>query len=232
MNLRQLPSVSRGASIKRFKSSKVRRTRYPNSMLQKTKQQSVERKKKALAMKKAKLQRLRRRRLIKEISTAILGGCVLALGLSSLFINLLTVHGYSMVPTLREGDKVLLKKTRELDRFDLAVFTIGNNASQIRRVIGLPGETISYKEDTLFINSQPVDEKFIIDAINESQKNGRNYTEDFEQQSFLIPEGYYFVLGDNRPYATDSRHYGLIAKERVIGKAVIQLFPFNEIKAL
>lgn len=136
-----------------------------------------------------------------------------------------------MVPTLREGDKVLIQKKTTFRRFDIVAYTVGDGEPQIRRIIGLPGETIRYTQDTLFVNEQPVDEKFLVDEINESQKNGRDYTEDFEQQPIVIPEGYYFVLGDNRPYATDSRHYGLVAEKRFLGKVTTQLFPFNEIKA-
>lgn len=168
---------------------------------------------------------------IKEFFVALILGSMIAMGLSVFFVSLITVHGYSMVPALRERDKVLIKKNSTFRRFDLAAYTVGDGEPQIRRIIGLPGETIQYTQDTLFVNEQPVDEKFLVDEINESQKNGRDYTEDFEQQPVVIPEGYYFVLGDNRPYATDSRHYGLIAKNRFIGKVTTQLFPFNEIKA-
>lgn len=171
------------------------------------------------------------KRFLRDLFLALVGGSILAFGLSQFFVTTATVHNFSMVPTLREGDKVLIRKTNEVHRFDLVAFTIGDGRLQIRRVIGLPGETIEYTADTLYVNDRPVDEKFLVSAINESQKNGRNYTEDFGQKTKVIPEQYYFVLGDNRPYATDSRHYGLVVKERILGVVTTQLFPFNEIKA-
>lgn len=167
----------------------------------------------------------------KELFLALAGGSILVVGLTLMVVSILTIQGFSMVPTLREGDKVLIRKQGDLKRFDLVVFTVGGKGPQVRRIIGLPGETVRYADDTLYINEQPVDEKFLVEAINESQKNGRNYTEDFEQKTVVIPEGYYFVLGDNRPYANDSRQYGFVAKDRVLGKVIAKLFPFNELES-
>lgn len=74
-----------------------------------------------------------------------------------------------------------------------------------------------------------------MDEVNESQRNGKNYTEDFIVHELasttIIPEGYYFVLGDNRPYATDSRVYGLVSAENMIGKVTVRILPFTSIKA-
>ncbi|OTN84012.1 signal peptidase I [Enterococcus sp. 7E2_DIV0204] len=178
---------------------------------------------------KPKRSRQRINEQIKLLFVALVLGSILVMGLSLLFFRVLTVNGYSMVPTLREKDNILIQKNSSFRRFDIVAFTFGDRNPQIRRIIGLPSETITYKQDTLFVNEQLVDEKVLIDSINESQKNGRNYTEDFEQKVH-IPEGYYFVLGDNRPYATDSRHYGLIAKERLLGKVIMQLSPLREFK--
>lgn len=185
--------------------------------------------------KKIKRQKQPVKNYLKELIVAISLSVVLILVISSFFLTIVTVHGFSMIPTLREKDQVLVQKTTDFKRFDLVAFKSGNGNTQIRRVIGLPEEKIAYTDDTLFVNDQPIDEKFIMDEINESQRNGKNYTEDFTNRTLtsavVIPEGYYLVLGDNRPYATDSRHYGLIAKENVIGKVTMQLLPFGEMKS-
>lgn len=169
--------------------------------------------------------------VLSELALAVCLGGVLTWLCSIFFVAVVTVPGYGMMPILRAKDQVLVRKTIEVKRFDLVVFSVGANKKQVRRVIGLPGETISYKDDTLYVNDQQIDEKFLVAEINESQKNGKNYTEDFPDTALEIPTNYYFVLGDNRPYATDSRHYGLIAKKKIFGKIMMQLFPFNEIKA-
>ncbi|ALS00017.1 hypothetical protein ATZ33_01050 [Enterococcus silesiacus] len=142
------------------------------------------------------------------------------------------VQGYAMMPALHNGDLVVAKRTKQPKRFDLIVFKIGEK-QQVRRVIGLPDETIQYNKDLLLVNGKPVDEKFIVDEINESQYNGKNYTENFFSGelngSKTIPKGYCLVLGDNRPYATDSRHYGLIATRNIIGVIKIRLLPVNDL---
>lgn len=146
----------------------------------------------------------------------------LSLTIGSIFFKVTTVQGHSMIPNLRDGDILLIKKRTDLRRFDLVTFMNEKNNVQARRLIGLPGEKIVYKEDTLYVDDQPVDEKFIVDEVNESQRNGKNFTEDFTSEDLTstktIPEGYYLVLGDNRPYAADSRVYGLISAENMIGK--------------
>lgn len=142
------------------------------------------------------------------------------------------VQSYAMMPTLHNGDLVVAKRTKQPARFDLIVFKIGEK-QQVRRVIGLPDETIQYNQDILLVNGKPVDEKFIVDEINESQYNGKNYTENFFSGelngSKTIPKGYCLVLGDNRPYATDSRHYGLIATRNIIGVIKLRLLPVNDL---
>lgn len=168
---------------------------------------------------------------LKELLLASICGLGLVIFFSLFFFSWLQVAGYSMRPALYDQDIIIVKKTKVLQRFDLVAFTIGTK-QQIRRVIGLPGETIQYQKDTLFVNSKPVDEKFLVDEVNESQHNGRNYTEDFingdQKRIQKIPDGYYLVLGDNRPHATDSRHYGLIAEKNIIGRIGLRVFPIND----
>lgn len=169
--------------------------------------------------------------ILDSVASVFLGILVI-LAIGHLFFQIVEVSGYGMVPSLRDKDVVLIKKTRKLKRFDLIAFKQGSKV-QIRRVIGLPGEKIRYENDILFINEEPIDEKFIIDEINENQKNGRNFTEDFyisADRTVGIPEDYYFLLGDNRPYALDSRIYGFIAEKNIIGVVQIQLSPINEWK--
>lgn len=189
----------------------------------------------ATSLKKKKaIKRRKRQKLIKEISVAVLLGILLSLLIGYFFVSVVDVKGYSMSPTFRDGDKVVINKTSNIKRFDLIAFSSGNKTGQIRRVIGLPGEKIEYKHDTLYINDKEVDEKFLVDEINESQENGKDYTEDFSSieltSSSKLPEGYYLVLGDNRPYSTDSRYYGIISEKTIIGKVVMQLFPINDMR--
>ena len=103
-------------------------------------------------------------------------------------------------------------KIHGLKRFDIVVVDEGSELI-IKRVIGLPGELVEYKNNKLYINGKKVNDKY---ASKE--------TEDF---SILVPKGEYFVLGDNRTNSLDSRVFGTFSKDKILGKTSMTLFPFN-----
>lgn len=192
---------------------------------------SIQKNKKSLSKKKRfKYKKRRKKKLLKEVFDAIFLAAVLVFLISSVFISLKKVQGYGMSPTLRNDELVLIQKKTDIKRFDIVAFKRGD-AIQIRRVIGLPGEKISYREDTLYVDDQVVDEKFIVSEINESQSNGHQFTEDFSLMEIIsqqeVPMNQYLLLGDNRPYATDSRYYGLINAEQIIGTVTARLLPLE-----
>lgn len=132
------------------------------------------------------------------------------------------VSGPSMKPTLKNGEIVLLEKVdKNYERFDIVVLkSFGERL--IKRIIGLPGEYVEYKNSKLYINDKEVEEKFI---------SGISF-EDFgliDIKYIEIPKDMYFVVGDNRNNSTDSRIIGLIKKEDIQGKVIFRLFPFNKI---
>ncbi|HRG31020.1 MAG TPA: signal peptidase I, partial [Trichococcus flocculiformis] len=118
------------------------------------------------------------------------------------------VVGDSMVPTLETGDRLILNKLAEVDRFDIVVFPApdGTDEEYVKRVIGLPGDEITYFQDELYINGEKVTEHYL-----EALKEGSNQTltGDFTLFSLTgemaVPEDMYFVLGDNRVVSKDSR---------------------------
>lgn len=132
------------------------------------------------------------------------------------------VNGKSMYPTLKEGEILILNKMdRKFNRFDIIVADV-SNIKVIKRVIGLPGENISYENCKLYINGKETKD-FVKECI----------TEDFSLENLygydMIPEGYYFVMGDNRGDSADSRKYeiGLIKSDQIQGKATFRIFPFK-----
>lgn len=126
------------------------------------------------------------------------------------------VDGASMNPTLEDGEILILKKyDRSLERFDIVVLDY-NGEKLVKRVIGLPGEKIAYKDDKLYVDGKRVKEPF-----------EHEVTDDFELEE-QIPEGYYFVLGDNRINSTDSRMIGAISKEQIQGTTNFSIFPFDK----
>lgn len=129
------------------------------------------------------------------------------------------VKGTSMVPTLKDREIMLLNKwDRSYERFDIVVLNY-NKSKLIKRVIGVPGEHIKYKDNKLYINGKYVKEPF-----------QHAKTDDFllEEVGYdRIPKGYYLVLGDNRGNSVDGRTFGLVLKKDILGTTRFTLFPFQ-----
>lgn len=127
------------------------------------------------------------------------------------------VNGDSMKPTLVDKEIVLLKKyDKNYKRFDIVVFN-DKRGHLIKRIVGLPGETLYYSNNKLFVNGKYIKEDFL--SPNEE-------TYDYELDE-VIPKGYYFVMGDNRDNSTDSRIIGLVSEEDILGTTSFVLYPFN-----
>ena len=127
------------------------------------------------------------------------------------------VSGSSMDPTLKDGYIMILNKIAKIDRFDIVVVkSSGSRPVLIKRVIGLPGETVEVRDGNLYINGKKTKDNY-----------GKSITLDFK--SVKVPKGQYFVLGDNRVVSADSRIYGTIKKEDIKGTTKLIIFPLNKI---
>lgn len=132
------------------------------------------------------------------------------------------VDGSSMYPTLEDGEILILKKyDRSYERFDVVVFDY-NGSRLIKRIVGLPGETIEYKNNKLYVNGKKVTENF-----DRSSDTMDFKLEDIECEK--IPKGKYFVMGDNRNNSTDSRIIGLVDEDDIKGSTNLSIFPFDKI---
>ncbi|MDQ0229259.1 signal peptidase I [Metabacillus malikii] len=142
-----------------------------------------------------------------------------------------TVLGASMAPTFENKDKVVISKTTEIHRFDCIVFDSPNNKGEnyIKRVIGLPGDHIEMKDDQLYINGKVFDEPYLENQKLESPT--LNLTEDFTLEEITgestVPENMLFVLGDNRIKSIDSRAFGFISYDSIIGEVVFRIYPLQ-----
>lgn len=160
------------------------------------------------------------------------------------------VSGDSMVPTLKDKERVMQVKLGEIKRFDIVTFPAPDQPGQnyIKRVIGLPGDTVAFKKDELYINGEKVEETYLKDVKKElsedeyytyytDQASGKAYT-DFSLKDIKgievekIPEGKVFVLGDNRPISKDSRYIGLINIKDITGDVKVRFWPLNQIGIL
>ena len=139
----------------------------------------------------------------------------------SYIITPIQVEGMSMYSTLNDKEILLLKKyDKTYQRFDVVIFNY-NNTKLIKRVIGLPGDTVSYKQNKLYINGTYIRETF----LKNHQRTADFNLEDIGYEK--IPEGYYFVMGDNRTNSTDSRVLGLIPEEDIEGTTSFAIFPIT-----
>ena len=141
-----------------------------------------------------------------------------------------TVSGQSMYPTLHNSDRMFMSKLGEINRFDIVVLKAPDeNVEYIKRVIGMPGDTLELKQGVLYINGKKIEQPFI---NTEALQKQTVFIDDFTLQSLIgetkIPEGKYFVMGDNRGVSRDSRMIGLIDRKAIEGKAVFTIWPMNQ----
>ena len=130
------------------------------------------------------------------------------------------VSGSSMESTLNNHDLVIINKLvyriKPIERFDIVVVhNDEDNDRIIKRVIGLPNETIEYKDNKLYINGKLIETKLSFE-----------YTDDFKVET---KEDEYFVLGDNRDVSKDSRMLGSFNKKDIVGRVGIRFYPFDKV---
>jgi len=142
------------------------------------------------------------------------------------------VHGESMSPTLHENDKLIISKISEIHRFDTIVFDAPDaDEHYVKRVIGLPGDSVKMRDDVLYINGEPIEETYL--EVEDEGIPFEKMTGDFTLEELTgvpkVPKGSLFVLGDNRLNSKDSRYFGFITEESVLGEVKFRVYPFKNI---
>ena len=134
------------------------------------------------------------------------------------FYSPIRVNGSSMYPTLQDKEFMILNKIglqKGINRFDIVVVE-SNGKYIIKRVIGLPGESVIYSDNKLYINGKVIEDNY-----------SKSETENFE--NVILKDDEYFVMGDNREVSKDSRVIGPINVKNIKGKTNLVIFPFNKI---
>lgn len=143
-------------------------------------------------------------------------------------VSVTQVVGNSMSPTLKNNEMLLLNKLKyrltKVKRGDIISLKYKDTKYLIKRVIGLPGDTIEIKDSVLYINKEVYKEEYISSDL----KYKDFHLEDLGYSK--IPENMYLVLGDNRVDSLDSREIGLVKKEDIIGKISARFWPINKFK--
>ena len=168
------------------------------------------------------------------------------------------VEGHSMDPTLADKERLVIIRTASIKRQDIVVAKELNKETNetkniVKRVIGLPGDTISFKNDVLMVNDKVVKETYLADyqkafASDHLQKtyqgnaffqslaqNAKTFTLSAASQtefSVKVPEGQYFLMGDNRLVSQDSRQVGTFKKSDIVGEAKLRIWPLKKIGLL
>lgn len=143
------------------------------------------------------------------------------------------VSGTSMVPNFKDLDLIITNKlaTRfsTFQRGEVIVFQNPRNAREdyIKRIVGLPGERIKIANNQVYINGEPIDQSYLPAGTPIRTKGYMS-----ENEEIVIPEDTYFVMGDNREGSTDSREWGPLKKELIVGQAFLRYWPVDKFEIL
>lgn len=173
------------------------------------------------------MKKSRSKPLVWQILAGITAAAVITIILMRFFITAYRIEGISMKPVLNQNDRVIISKRaikeNQIKRFDIVVLYKPNQyrTSLVKRVVGLPGETIRIHQGEVFINREKI--SFPPGRINLLQKDLA-----VRLDSLVIPPGQYFVMGDNFTISNDSRNFGTIPKNHIRGKVVFRYWPLSK----
>ncbi len=165
-----------------------------------------------------------------RLASCVVIAFLVALLITKFVANHTTVEGSSMDPCLQDGDELLVEKISYLvgepERFDVIVFEQSEDVNYVKRVIGLPGETVQIKDEKIYVNDR---------AVFDEHRKERMKSAGIAKDKITLGADEYFVLGDNRNASKDSRDetVGLVKKKQIRGKAWIRVLPsekFGEIQ--
>jgi len=165
--------------------------------------------------------------VIPEILESVIIAVILATIIRLFLIAPFFIPSQSMAPTLLVGDRIIVSKIAyhlgEPQRGDIVVFKYPRDPRKdyIKRLIGFEGEQVTLKNNRLYINGKEIPEKYLPTGLR---------FDDFGP--VVVPKGCYYMLGDNRPNSEDSRFWGALPEENIVGKAELIYWPFTRAKLL
>ncbi|MFC7321171.1 signal peptidase I [Halobacillus campisalis] len=144
------------------------------------------------------------------------------------------VDGESMEPTLYDGNLLMVNKLvydwQDFNRTDVIVFHANKEDDYVKRIIGLPGDHIAFEDDVLQVDGRAVPEPYL-DPLR--PEDGNMFTDDFTLEGVTgeheVPDGYIFVMGDNRRDSLDSRSFGFVSIDHVVGKVDVRYWPVSQL---
>jgi len=171
----------------------------------------------------------------KEFVKSLVLSIVFVLLLTTFVVKPIRVNGSSMYPNLKDKEvgfsNILSIKVFGVKRFDVVIVYVDELKEYlVKRVIGLPGEIVEFKNDTLYIDNKAISEPFLSDTYMNSVKGYFNgiFTNSFGP--IILGDDEVWLMGDNRPYSSDSRRFGAFKLKKIISKDAYIIFPLNEAK--
>ncbi|MCP4216125.1 MAG: signal peptidase I [bacterium] len=160
---------------------------------------------------------------LKYIGLNVLIAAVISILLINYVAAAYKIKGHSMLPNLKDKERIIIYKwgiKSGLERFDIIVLNKPDspNRTIIKRVIGLPGETVEIKEGEVYIDNIKIDQPFL-------SPNKNVFFKRIHMAPLKIRDGHYFVLGDNRVVSRDSRSFGTVPTNIIRGKAALRYWP-------
>jgi signal peptidase I len=180
-------------------------------------------------------------RWIVELLGVVVVAIVVAVLLRTFVVATYSIPSGSMEPTLQIGDRILVNKLsyhfHGVDRSNIIVFTTPPNedcagppvSDLVKRVIGLPGETISLSGGNVYINGHLYPEPFLPTSLRTDSYPGPSSAAYSLHHAYRIPAGDVFVMGDNRPESCDSRYWGPIRESTIVGKVDMRIWPLSRL---
>jgi signal peptidase I len=161
---------------------------------------------------------------LREVLETVLPAVLIALLINLFLAQATRVYGQSMEPTLRSDQRLVIEKLsyqfHSPRRGDVVVLRVPEQSDEllIKRVVGLPGETIDIREGRVYVDGKPLDEPYVHQA-----------TRDNQQDPVIVPPLHVFVMGDNRGFSNDSRSFGVVPLSHIVGRAWFSYWPVDRI---
>lgn len=187
---------------------------------------------------------------LREYFLATVYCTIVALFVTTYVVHPMTVPTPSMEPTILVGDRLLIDKftyrndfhsplaltpSHRIQRGDVVVFKFPEQPEilYVKRAIGLPGETLEIRNKSVYINGQPIEEPYKVHSDPRVHRSGSSNFLSFDNQRdnfgpVKIPENSYFMMGDNRDDSADSRYFGFLERELIVGRPLVVFWSYED----
>jgi signal peptidase I len=178
-------------------------------------------------------------RTVRSYGLTVIAAVAIAFAVQAFVVKPFVIPTPSMANTVQAGDRVLIDRVtyhvRDVHRGDVVAFDGHGPIPLLKRVVGLPGDTLTIRSDRLYVNGQPSPESYVrqVGGVPEPTEPGPDASQPWSlARPFRVPPDSFFVMGDNRSNSADSRYWGLVSREQIIGRGFAVYWPLSELRGL